>query len=306
VLRALTEVPFMVEQCEKLCRGNRYTTTLHAISSAINKLSRLTAVTNVYRGIGGGVLPRAFWEPDDDGACGAVEFGFMSTTRERSVAVGYAGASAATVVEIQMGMMDRGAVRAHLAICPHHALHLSTRRWATRHHPRRSCRSQDLSWLSQYPHENEVCFAPLCALELISSRVDRNTIVVEVRPTVNQKARSIEQVVARMRSRRRARLKRATTPAPTLPACLRSLRPTAPRALTCLWSRRRSHLQLIELLLDDLHQARPPPGTLSALEGLRRSKEKQASAWFNVPANYQVATDEVHPAASSPAPLWIT
>ena len=52
----------------------------------------------------------------------------MSTTTEQSVAMGYASGqrSAGIVIEVQQGMVDRGA---------------------------------DISWLSQYPHEREI----LCA-----------------------------------------------------------------------------------------------------------------------------------------------
>lgn len=50
----------------------RYTTTMHAINSAILKLSKLTAATVVYRGISGGRLEADFRES------GGVEIGFMS------------------------------------------------------------------------------------------------------------------------------------------------------------------------------------------------------------------------------------
>jgi hypothetical protein len=219
VLRSLTTVPFMVRTFETLCRGNRFVTTIHAINSAILKLARLTNVSKVYRGIGGGILPEAFWKPDASGARGAVEFGFMSTTRDRSVAVGYAGAGAATVMEMQQGMIDRGA---------------------------------DLSWLSQFPHEAEVCFAPLCALEVKRSRVDGATIVVDVRPSVNQGALTLGEVVAKMQ---------------------------------------RSHLQLVELLAADLRFAGAPARALSTLEAAGDAAAKREPEYFLVPANYKAATD---------------
>jgi hypothetical protein len=72
----------------------------------------------VYRGISGGVLPRAFWQPDAYGVRGAVEFGFLSTTRDREVAAGYAGGSgASTLLEIRQGMINRGADLAWLSQC---------------------------------------------------------------------------------------------------------------------------------------------------------------------------------------------
>ena len=55
---------------------------------------------------------------------GGVEFGFLSTTTDRSVAMHYAASAAGVVLEMQMGMVDRGA---------------------------------DISWLSQYPFEHGGC-----------------------------------------------------------------------------------------------------------------------------------------------------
>ena len=67
----------------------------------------------------------------------------------------YAGVSdestSSTVFEMQMGMVDRGA---------------------------------DLSWLSQYPHEREVCFGPCTALECTGTTVSDATIVAKLRPAV--------------------------------------------------------------------------------------------------------------------------
>ena len=114
---------------------NRYTTTLHAINSAIIKLGKLTKACKIYRGIAGMKLPDEFWTPNEFGVRGGVEQAFMSTTTEQSVAMGYAagGKGAGIVIEVQQGMVDRGA---------------------------------DISWLSQYPHEREI----LCARFLLRTR----------------------------------------------------------------------------------------------------------------------------------------
>ena len=95
------------------------------INSAVVKLSKLTEAGAVYRGVSGGVLPDNFWTPNEENVVGGVEYAFMSTTRRRAVALQYAQRSSpiAIVFEIQMGMVDRGA---------------------------------DISWLSQYPHEQEI------------------------------------------------------------------------------------------------------------------------------------------------------
>ena len=135
---------------------NTYTTTLHGINSAIIKLGKLTIATKarttianltsdhslsalspapaaparfilqVYRGISGMALPASFWEPNEYRVRGGVENAFMSTTLDRTVAMGYASSGGGNhmgiVIEVQQGMVSRGA---------------------------------DMSWLSQYPHERE-------------------------------------------------------------------------------------------------------------------------------------------------------
>ena len=120
---------------EELCKGNKYSTTVHAINSAIIKLSKLTTTGKVYRGVSGGVLPEACRVTNEYGVKGGVEGGFMSTTLNRGTALFYAKGGAdkskhggpAIVFETQMGMVDRGA---------------------------------DVSWLSEFQHEAEILFAP--------------------------------------------------------------------------------------------------------------------------------------------------
>ena len=43
-------------------------------------------------------------------------------------------------------------------------------------------RGASLSWLSQYPHEEEVTFSPLTALEVRGRRIEGAYIVVEMVP----------------------------------------------------------------------------------------------------------------------------
>ena len=54
--------PKLKEDFVKLTRGNKYVTTLHVINSAVVKLSKLTRVEPVYRGIRSGKLPWGFTE----------------------------------------------------------------------------------------------------------------------------------------------------------------------------------------------------------------------------------------------------
>lgn len=150
------------------CKGNRYVTTTHAINSCIVKASKLTKAAKVYRGMAGGVMPESFWEPNAQGVRGGIESAFMSTTFDRSVALHYATVPGkpAIVFEMQMGMTDRGA---------------------------------ELGWLSQYPHEAECLFAPLTGVEVIRTRVEGATLIIEARNSVNLASLTIEQVVSKRR-----------------------------------------------------------------------------------------------------------
>lgn len=175
VLRGLdTSVPFLKDQMMQYCAGkdkngkdklNKYTTTLHAINSAIVKLSKLTRATSVYRGVGMR-LPPTFFRPNHFGVMGGIDGAFMSTTVDRDVAMKYAasGTHGGCVLEIEQGMIDRGA---------------------------------DISWLSQYPHEREVLFAPLTGLEVKSTRVEGGAIVVCMSISINLASLTIEQVIGK-------------------------------------------------------------------------------------------------------------
>ena len=61
---AQSKIKFFQNRYLELCKGNKYTTTLHAINSAIVKLSKLTVASKVYRGISGKALPKEMRELD--------------------------------------------------------------------------------------------------------------------------------------------------------------------------------------------------------------------------------------------------
>ena len=134
--------PFFQQLFNKFCVGNRYTNTLHAITGAITKLSRVSKCDQVYRAPGG-ILPKTFWEEDPIRAKGGVEMGFMSTSKSKHAAMEYAHMSGVKLIfEIQQGMVSRGA---------------------------------SISWLSMYPAEDEgseqasnliAAFQPLRSLSL--------------------------------------------------------------------------------------------------------------------------------------------
>ena len=169
VLRGLqSKLPFFVQRFERLCRGNRYTTTLHALNSAIIKLSKLTVACNVYRGVSGGSLPAALRQRNEYGVRGGVDLAFMSASTDRSVALHYAGSGGgpAVALELQQGLVSRGA---------------------------------DVWWLSQFPHEREVLFAPLTACEVRSLRAEGAVLVAEIALALNLGAATLEQVIAKRR-----------------------------------------------------------------------------------------------------------
>ena len=171
VLRAKSGDPYLKSQCDLLCLGNSYTTTIHATNSCVIKLSKLTVAGKVWRGIKDAKLPKSFWVANSMGVRGGIEYGFSSTTTDKAQALHYAGASSATehastVFEMQMGMVDRGA---------------------------------DLTWLSQYPHEREVLLPPLTGLEALETRVASGMLVIEARLSLNMAAHTLEQVLSRRR-----------------------------------------------------------------------------------------------------------
>jgi len=154
-----------------LAKANWYTTTLHAINSGIVKLSKQTPAAVVYRGVAGGVLPKEFWEKNEDGVFGGVDLAFMSTTPDRDVALGYmkqGNKLQKILFEIRMGMIDRGA---------------------------------DVSSLSQYPGEREILFAPLTGLEVAAiPRIEDGVMIIELRLSCNMQAQTIEQVIGKMKT----------------------------------------------------------------------------------------------------------
>jgi len=73
-------------------KEHQYTTTIHAIASAVKKVARITPVPqggNVYRGMSGVRLPDTLQVLDEYGCRGGVELGFMSTSTSKEQALKY-------------------------------------------------------------------------------------------------------------------------------------------------------------------------------------------------------------------------
>ena len=166
VLRAQAKSgEYMRNLFAKLCMGNHYPTTIHAINSCVLKLSKLMCAETVWRGFSGATLPDDFFRHNEFGWAGGVELGFTSTTVEKSQAVHYSTGRTATLLNMRQGMVDRGA---------------------------------DISWLSQYPHEREVLFPPLLGLEVLGTQVSGQTLVVEMRLSLNLVAHTTDRPKTRV------------------------------------------------------------------------------------------------------------
>jgi len=146
--------------------------TMHVVISGLCKLSRVTMPPPgliVYRGNGGMALPGDFLEPDEQGFAGGVEYALMSTTPDRSVALGYSGVETGkdlpTIFEIEIGKTSIGA---------------------------------DISFLSQFEGEREYLYPPLTHLQIVGMpRLElhngKQLSIVRMELTVNQRSKTVEQ-----------------------------------------------------------------------------------------------------------------
>jgi len=119
---------------------------IHVICSGLTKLSTVTSIPegwNVFWGLGGMRLPSEFWLEDCNGAKGGCERMFLSTTTDMEVAINYLGDKMLpTIFSIECGAVDKGAC---------------------------------ISWLSQFPEEDEVLMLPCSFLEVVGTPVVRLT-----------------------------------------------------------------------------------------------------------------------------------
>eukprot|EP01052_Picozoa_sp_SAG31_P015468 SAG31_NODE_994_length_10499_cov_6.293452_6_plen_2190_part_01 len=157
--------------------NGRFTTTLHAINSGVIKVSRLQPKCIVYRGMHGIRLPKSFTQEDDFGFKSGVEYGFMSTTTNRSVAEQYSRSrdpsEPSMIFEMELEMVNRGAF---------------------------------LKWLSQYPDEQEILFPPLTGLEVVRQHEESvsqtnvgSRLIFVMQLNVNMQSMTIEEVLAQRR-----------------------------------------------------------------------------------------------------------
>jgi ankyrin repeat protein len=159
--------------------NNLFSTTIFVLVSAVNKLSRCMNIspgTLLYRGLGGTLeFPDRFTRADSNcvtpNALGFLEYGFMSTTADKSVAVQYSGVKEgkprASILQIVPNSVDRGA---------------------------------DISEFSQYPAEREFLFVPYSFIQ--GEGRQRTEVVagggvltvVPVRVNINLKTETTEEL----------------------------------------------------------------------------------------------------------------
>ena len=159
--------------------NNLFPTTIFVLVSAVNKLSRCMNIppgTLLYRGLGGTLeFPDRFTRADPTcatpNALGFLEYGFMSTTADKSVAVQYSGVKEgkprAGILQISPNSVDRGA---------------------------------DISEFSQYPAEREFLFVPYSFIQ--GEGRQRTEVVagggvltvVPVRVNINLKTETCEEL----------------------------------------------------------------------------------------------------------------
>jgi hypothetical protein len=160
---------------------NRFSTTIFVLVSAIQKLSRcmhIPAGMLLFRGLGGTLeLPDSFTIADENGCKGWTEFGFMSTTADRAVAVQYSGVKdgkpLASILEIRPNAVDRGA---------------------------------DISEFSQYPGEREFLFVPMsyvqgeerCRMEVGPGGGVLKVFSISI--SINLKTETVEELTGKKKS----------------------------------------------------------------------------------------------------------
>ena len=157
--------------------GNTYINSIFATASALRKISGASAIPHgrkLYRGMAGMRLPSKFETESEVGSKGGVEYSFMSTTTKKAVAVSYINASKRRPIlfEYDVGSIDRGG---------------------------------SISFMSQYPGEDEVLIPPRSFVEItgapFAETVDKDGMQMDItiypaKINCNLKGQTLEQLVA--------------------------------------------------------------------------------------------------------------
>jgi hypothetical protein len=137
----------------KLARDPKttYSATVGWLISGIRKLSRVTRLSKLYRGVKG-QLPEAFAVPDVQGMVSATDFGFMSTSRSERIPLNFMSKAQPNVLwELECREEDEA------------------------HH-----NGADIAIISQFPGEEEVLFPPLTMMVAASGPQEELRVTDEV------------------------------------------------------------------------------------------------------------------------------
>ncbi len=160
-------------------KGSTFSTTIQVLVSAVQKLASVVKLSDglkLYRGLGGvSDLPESFFKSHANGGRGFTEWGFMSTTSDKQIAIKYssngeARVSPPMVLELTVSAVDRGAC---------------------------------IKDFSQYPHEVEYLWVPCSFVAPAPGHAARLEVtekhgvvsIVPVQVNSNQSAPTIEQML---------------------------------------------------------------------------------------------------------------
>lgn len=136
------DIPRVAELHRRLNLGNLYPSTITSIQRAIAKLSPLTAVTPLYRGISGTLLPPDCFTSDEFGVRGGAEPAFCSCGTLKEALLHLGSREVTVLFKLLQGASDRAA---------------------------------DFSLLGQIPGRSLFVLPPITGIEVLSMRVAEHT-----------------------------------------------------------------------------------------------------------------------------------
>lgn len=179
-------------------RKDEFTATIHAMNSAIVKLSKLQRAATVFRLVTIIKPPDEFFAVDaESGSCSGFEAGFLSTTSRRTVAMRLSETRTNITQKPAKGL--RAAAKAAAAAA---ASDVSAKTVLLRLRVVPYDQAGDVSFASQVPAEGECVFAPLTTLEVVSYYQENDadgTIVADVRTRRSHTAKTTEQTIGKMK-----------------------------------------------------------------------------------------------------------
>ena len=153
--------------------GNLFPTTIHVLQSAVVKVADKTKIPEnliLYRGLSA-QFPPQFYKADENGCRGFAEWGFMSTTAKREIAVMYSGVKkgmpTATVLQIKTSAVNRPAC---------------------------------IEMFSQYSHEREYLWVPLSYMQpegtqMLDATKHGMVVAVDVSVSANGLATTTDELI---------------------------------------------------------------------------------------------------------------